>query len=358
MRHYITVFEGNEKIQTYLLNVLPAFETGRITVGRLPENDIVLPYQSVSRKHAVIEFRGGVVDIVDAGSLNKLRVNGVAYERIRLADGLEVTIGTSTNTISLKYTAIADPVPEKSQPGVTKTDDGTAIFDLSELRKEKQQSEKPKKQPSAEEIDDVWSPMPKGTSHKAVPVSPLNSRGQAITGELSGEEKAGNPVSPTKQEKPKTQPEASRGDNPADQPHQTQKITKAFVGRRFIAFMADFVICAFMIVGAAFILLMSLNQLGIKVIALFTFIIAILVSWVYYALCESGASGATLGKMALGLKVVDAKTMQTVDAKIATKRFFSKILSALILFIGFLPIFGKKQTFHDYLSGTKVIKNN
>ena len=123
--------------------------------------------------------------------------------------------------------------------------------------------------------------------------------------------------------------------------------------------MADFVICAFMVVGAAFLMLLTLNWIsGIKAIALLTFIVALAVLWVYYTLGESGETGATIGKMALGLKVVDIKTHKTVSAKTASKRFFAKLLSVFILFIGFFPIFGKKQTFHDYISGTQVVKNS
>lgn len=354
MRHYITVFEGNEKVQTYLLNILPSFATGKITVGRLATNDIVLPYQSVSRSHAVIQLRGDVVDIIDAGSLNKLRVGGVAYERIRLADGLAVTIGTSENMISLKYTAEKDPEPEKAEPRVTTTDGGTAVFDMSALHKQKPEAvdtkqavkkEIPGKQPATEEFDDVWSPMPKGSAHKVTPVPPVNAQKNENTEKNTAEKPA------QKQNLHKT--DVSPDNKPV------KKITPSFIGRRFIAFMADFVICAFMVVGAAFLMLITLNKISdIKVIALFSFIVAVAVSWIYYTLGESGESGATLGKMALGLKVVDAKTGENIDVKTATKRFFAKALSALILFIGFLPIFGRKQTFHDYISGTKVIKNN
>lgn len=336
MRHYITVFEGKEKIQTYLLNVLPSFSSGRITIGRLQTNDIVLPYQSVSRSHAVIELRADVLDMVDTGSLNKLRVNGVAYERIRLVDGLSVTIGTSENTISLQYTAAPEPDFVSPQTGTAKTDDNTAVFDLKKMPGLPPVTSAPKNEMhDSKDDDDGWAPMPRGSSHKAEPVStPARERAAA-----------------------QMQPKPSQSE-PSAQTRHGKKVAAAYMGKRLIAFMADFVICAFMIVGAAVLMLLALNRIsGIEVIAILTFIVAIAVSWVYYTLGESGETGATLGKMALGLKVIDIKTRKTISVKTATKRFFAKILSALILFLGFLPIFGKKQTFHDYISGTRVVKN-
>ncbi len=342
MKHYITVFEGNDKIQTYLLNILPSFSSGRITIGRLPTNDIVLPYQSVSRSHAVIELRGDVLDMVDTGSLNKLRVNGIAYERIRLTNGVSVAIGTSVNIISLQYTAVAESDAPKVKP-INSVDDNTVIFNMNGQQNATSASV-PSKPESDKAEDDGWAPMPRGTSHKATPVAPLGQNHPS----------ANTPSPSQSQSEPQT-PDS----DPKQTPTKTASPSKAYMGRRFIAFMADMVICTFMIIGAAVLMLMLLNNVfGIKVIALLSFLVAISVSWIYSTLGESGESGATLGKMAVGLKVVDCKTGSTVSVKTASIRFFSKFLSMFILFAGFLPIFGKKQTFHDYLSKTKIIKNN
>ncbi len=52
---------------------LPA--TGRVTVGRAPDNDIVIDDASVSRHHAVLEM-GSPVTLEDVGSANGTRVRG------------------------------------------------------------------------------------------------------------------------------------------------------------------------------------------------------------------------------------------------------------------------------------------
>jgi uncharacterized RDD family membrane protein YckC len=81
------------------------------------------------------------------------------------------------------------------------------------------------------------------------------------------------------------------------------------------------------------------------------------INWLYYALLESSPWQATLGKKALGLEVTDLGGSRISFAR-ATGRFFAKILSAIILFIGFLMIgfTQKKQGLHDIIAGTLVIR--
>ena len=79
--------------------------------------------------------------------------------------------------------------------------------------------------------------------------------------------------------------------------------------------------------------------------------------WLYYALMESSSYQVTLGKMALGLKVTDLNG-QRISFGRASGRYFGKILSGLILCIGFLMIgfTQKKQGLHDMLADTLVVK--
>ena len=85
--------------------------------------------------------------------------------------------------------------------------------------------------------------------------------------------------------------------------------------------------------------------------------ISTVITWLYYALMESSAKQATLGKMALGIIVTDMEGRRIGFGK-ATGRHFAKILSALILGIGFLMVAftQRKQGLHDILAGTLVIR--
>lgn len=77
----------------------------------------------------------------------------------------------------------------------------------------------------------------------------------------------------------------------------------------------------------------------------------------YFGYFESSEKQATLGKQALRIKVVSTDK-QRISFMNALGRYFGKILSTVILLIGFLMMLwdDKKQTLHDRLAGTLVIK--
>jgi uncharacterized RDD family membrane protein YckC/type II secretory pathway pseudopilin PulG len=85
-------------------------------------------------------------------------------------------------------------------------------------------------------------------------------------------------------------------------------------------------------------------------------IVGILVWWVYYAALESSARQATLGKQALAIKVVDAGGGRISFAR-ATGRHFAKIVSGLILLIGYLMagFTARRQALHDMMAGCLVV---
>jgi uncharacterized RDD family membrane protein YckC len=84
--------------------------------------------------------------------------------------------------------------------------------------------------------------------------------------------------------------------------------------------------------------------------------VSILTSWLYYALCESSSAQATVGKIALGIKVTDLDGNKISFAQ-ATGRYFAKIISGIILFMGFIMagFTEKKQALHDMIANTLVV---
>jgi pSer/pThr/pTyr-binding forkhead associated (FHA) protein len=66
-----------------------------VTIGRGPENDIIVDDREVSRRHAQVRHDGGRFVLVDLGSKNGTRLNGVPVASAApLSDGDEVRIGT------------------------------------------------------------------------------------------------------------------------------------------------------------------------------------------------------------------------------------------------------------------------
>jgi uncharacterized RDD family membrane protein YckC len=78
--------------------------------------------------------------------------------------------------------------------------------------------------------------------------------------------------------------------------------------------------------------------------------------WLYYALMESSSYQATLGKRALGLRVVGLNGDPLSFGR-ASGRFFAKILSSILL-IGYLmaAFTARKQALHDMIVGCVVIR--
>jgi uncharacterized RDD family membrane protein YckC len=77
---------------------------------------------------------------------------------------------------------------------------------------------------------------------------------------------------------------------------------------------------------------------------------------VYFALMESSSRQATLGKMALGIIVTDADGKRISFGR-AIGRNLGKIISQIILFIGFLMVAftQKKQGLHDIMANCLVV---
>jgi len=85
--------------------------------------------------------------------------------------------------------------------------------------------------------------------------------------------------------------------------------------------------------------------------------LSVVAGWLYFSLCESSSWQGTVGKKVLGLRVTDMNGHRIGFGK-ATGRYFGKILSGLILGVGFIMIAfsEQKQGLHDMLAGTLVVK--
>ncbi|MGD0827893.1 MAG: RDD family protein [Desulfobaccales bacterium] len=133
---------------------------------------------------------------------------------------------------------------------------------------------------------------------------------------------------------------------------------------RFVAYVIDCLFISIVVLGALTVVARigglgggrfgvntSGGALGIK------FCIGILAHWLYWALMESSPQQATLGKMALGLRVTDLQGERLSFAR-ATGRYFGKFISYIILCIGFMMAgwTEKKQALHDIMAGTLVVK--
>ena len=136
---------------------------------------------------------------------------------------------------------------------------------------------------------------------------------------------------------------------------------------RFVAAVIDGLLLGIVVwpVGLVFVLMVgiaghrvSMPDVGVHLVSGITvWTLFIGVGWIYEASMESSSKQATVGKMALGLKVTDEGGLR-ISFPRASARYFGKILSRMTLLIGYIMagFTARKQALHDMIAGTLVVR--
>jgi uncharacterized RDD family membrane protein YckC len=124
--------------------------------------------------------------------------------------------------------------------------------------------------------------------------------------------------------------------------------------RRFAAYLIDTLIVAAGFVGVGVIAALVVGKPQVESLLL---VLRIVGPWLYFALMWSSPGQASLGKMALGLKVTD-EAGNRIGFGRATGRYFAQILTFLSLGIGYaMAVFTRRrQALHDKVAGTLVVR--
>ena len=132
--------------------------------------------------------------------------------------------------------------------------------------------------------------------------------------------------------------------------------------RRFAAYMIDGIVIVFALTQFQIFLSYALRasipdwDTVLQSMNITIALISLPLAWTYFSGMESSPLQATIGKLAVGIYVTDLQG-QRISFGRATGRFFGKILSGVILYIGYLMagFTAKKQALHDMLSGCLVL---
>lgn len=78
---------------------------------------------------------------------------------------------------------------------------------------------------------------------------------------------------------------------------------------------------------------------------------------IYYIVLEGGATGETLGKKAVGIRVIGLADGAPIGYGRATVRYFGRIVSSIPVFLGYFWMLwdGEKQTWHDKFATCVVV---
>jgi uncharacterized RDD family membrane protein YckC len=138
----------------------------------------------------------------------------------------------------------------------------------------------------------------------------------------------------------------------------------AYIIDAIILYVPNLLISNLVGLGARQAMIMSAPQRGgqLDIAALLSVMFAgmalsLALNWIYFAALESSKYQASLGKKVCGLVVTDLNGARIGFGR-ATGRYFGKILSAIIIYIGFMMAgwTQRKQALHDQLAGTLVWK--
>ena len=144
---------------------------------------------------------------------------------------------------------------------------------------------------------------------------------------------------------------------------------------RFVAYMIDGLImmavfCLVILVSTGVVMLLGMSMeakgeevgAGVVLVVMLGLLAQFVIAWLYEALLTSGPHGATLGKMAVGVRIVQAVDGKRISFGRATGRFFLKVMvTPMVPFgIGYLiaAFTSGKRAVHDFMADTPVIKSS
>ena len=129
-------------------------------------------------------------------------------------------------------------------------------------------------------------------------------------------------------------------------PAQGPSGPRSSFGRRLVAYLIDAIL-----IGVIYGVVAAVFDTAVGSLAGF------LVGIAYFAYFEGGPRGQTLGKMALGIRVVDFNTGGPIGYGRGVVRYLARILSAIVCFLGYLWMLWdkEKQCWHDKIATTVVV---
>ena len=151
---------------------------------------------------------------------------------------------------------------------------------------------------------------------------------------------------PVRQSPPPVAPTYAQQETNVQNGHM-QKVRYGGFFARLLALWIDSVVCS---VGGAIIILAMGDETSVWLSLVFIH--------AYFIICEAFCDGATLGKKAMRLKVVNSQ-YEKITLWQAIVRTVSKYISVATLYIGFIMVlFSKKKlSLHDRIANTYVIKD-
>jgi uncharacterized RDD family membrane protein YckC len=149
------------------------------------------------------------------------------------------------------------------------------------------------------------------------------------------------------------------GSLPSAAPAIAGRVTYAGFWKRVAAYFIDAVVLNIGFWGIGTPLLFGGFAAGegvAMVVLMLVILLSLIVPWLYFAMMESSPKQATLGKLALNIRVTDLQG-QRISFGRASGRFWGKIISGLTCYIGLImaAFTERKQALHDMMASCLVV---
>jgi uncharacterized RDD family membrane protein YckC/Tfp pilus assembly major pilin PilA len=126
--------------------------------------------------------------------------------------------------------------------------------------------------------------------------------------------------------------------------------------RRFAAYVIDVIVLYFVLVVVMVLIMRGAPPQSSSAMRAFLVVASLIAPWLYYSLTWSSRAQASLGKLALGVKVTDEGGNRVGFGR-ATGRYFAEIVTAFTFGVGYgiQVLTRRRQALHDILAGTLVV---
>jgi uncharacterized RDD family membrane protein YckC len=127
---------------------------------------------------------------------------------------------------------------------------------------------------------------------------------------------------------------------------------RATFGRRLGAYLLDV-----LIISVVSFILIAIGAAISDTAAVIAYLVVVVGSAAYFIYFEGGPTGQTIGKRALGIRVIDYNTGGPLGYGRGFIRWIARLVSSLLCYLGYLWMLWdrEKQTWHDKLASTVVV---
>lgn len=131
----------------------------------------------------------------------------------------------------------------------------------------------------------------------------------------------------------------------------------ASIAKRATAFFIDEMLLSFLLIIAMYDSFANAKSMEEIIVLTNTYVMQYIVMKIVYHTFFVMQYGATLGKLAVKIKVIDIQTLDNPNFAVSLNRAVFRIISEMIFYLGFLwGIFDpQRQTWHDKTAKTLVI---